>query len=375
MLRRGLFFAHRDLSLILDRVEQKKPFFLYTGRGPSSGSLHLGHLIPFLFAKWLQDVFDVPLIIQMTDDEKYLWKEHSLEEVKKMANENMKDIIACGLNPETTFIFLDTEYMCPAFFTNVLKISKKVTFNQAHAIFGISREDSIGKVFFPAIEAAPCFSSSFPQIFNGRKDIPCIIPCAIDQDPYFRMCRDVAPRLKCPKPAMIYSSFLPALQGAKSKMAASDSVSCIYLNDSPKQIKNKACSLILLTMNKLFFFFEIVAVFGIFLTVQHFETFLYFVLFQINKYAFSGGRDTIEEHRKYGGNCDVDVSYQFLRYFMEDDDELESIRSRYTTGELLTGELKAIAIREVQRVVAELQQRRKSITDDTYKRSATTSPA
>lgn len=94
MLRRGLFFAHRfdvdfgynevflmfsgfssefwiyiicfrDLSLILDRVEQKKPFYLYTGRGPSSGSLHLGHLIPFLFTKFLQDAFDVPLIIQV----------------------------------------------------------------------------------------------------------------------------------------------------------------------------------------------------------------------------------------------------------------------------------------------------------------------
>lgn len=55
----------RDLSLILDRYEKGKRFFLYTGRGPSSGSLHLGHLIPFIFTKYLQDVFDVPLIIQV----------------------------------------------------------------------------------------------------------------------------------------------------------------------------------------------------------------------------------------------------------------------------------------------------------------------
>ena len=47
---------------------------------------------------------------------------------------------------------------------------------------------------------------------------------------------------------------------------------------------------------------------------------------QINKYAFSGGRDTMEEHRKYGGNCDVDVSYQYLRFFLEDDERLEKIR-------------------------------------------------
>lgn len=56
-----------------------------------------------------------------------------------------------------------------------------MTHNQARAIFGFNNEDSMGKAAFPALEAAPCFSSSFPQIFNGRKDIPCIIPCAIDQ--------------------------------------------------------------------------------------------------------------------------------------------------------------------------------------------------
>jgi hypothetical protein len=40
-----------DLQLILDRYEQKKPFFLYTGRGPSSDSMHLGHQVPFIFTK------------------------------------------------------------------------------------------------------------------------------------------------------------------------------------------------------------------------------------------------------------------------------------------------------------------------------------
>jgi len=60
-LRRGLFFSHRDFDKILDKYEAGEPFFLYTGRGPSSDALHLGHTIPFTFTKWLQDVFDVPL--------------------------------------------------------------------------------------------------------------------------------------------------------------------------------------------------------------------------------------------------------------------------------------------------------------------------
>ena len=64
-LRRGIFFSHRDFELILDLYEAKKPFYLYTGRGPSSDALHMGHLIPFMFTKWLQDTFDVPLVIQV----------------------------------------------------------------------------------------------------------------------------------------------------------------------------------------------------------------------------------------------------------------------------------------------------------------------
>ena len=77
-LRRGLFYSHRDLNFILDTVEKGEKFYLYTGRGPSSGSLHMGHMIPFLFTAWLQKVFDVPLVIQLTDDEKFLWKDISL---------------------------------------------------------------------------------------------------------------------------------------------------------------------------------------------------------------------------------------------------------------------------------------------------------
>lgn len=54
-LRRGLFFSHRDLDVILDYYEKGIPFYLYTGRGPSSDALHLGHLVPFMFTKYLQE--------------------------------------------------------------------------------------------------------------------------------------------------------------------------------------------------------------------------------------------------------------------------------------------------------------------------------
>jgi tryptophanyl-tRNA synthetase, cytoplasmic len=110
-LRRKIFFSHRDLNLILNNYEKSKPFYLYTGRGPSSQALHVGHLIPFIFTKWLQETFNVPLVIQMTDDEKFLWKNLNIEEAKKLAFENVKDIIACGFDVNKTFIFSDLTFM------------------------------------------------------------------------------------------------------------------------------------------------------------------------------------------------------------------------------------------------------------------------
>jgi tryptophanyl-tRNA synthetase len=139
LLRRGMFFSHRDLEKILDRHEKGEPFFLYTGRGPSSDSMHLGHMIPFMFTKWLQDVFDVPLVIMMTDDEKFLFKQGlKVEDVKGFTRTNARDIIAVGFDVKKTFIFSDFDYMGGAFYENVVRISRCITANQSKACFGFT---------------------------------------------------------------------------------------------------------------------------------------------------------------------------------------------------------------------------------------------
>ncbi|BAT00979.1 Os07g0278400 [Oryza sativa Japonica Group] len=78
-------------------------------RGPSSEALHLGHLIPFM--EYLQDAFKVPQVIQLTDDEKFMWKNLTIAECKRLAHENAKDIITCGFDIEKTFIFTDFSYV------------------------------------------------------------------------------------------------------------------------------------------------------------------------------------------------------------------------------------------------------------------------
>lgn len=324
LLRRGMFFSHREFDKILDRYEQGKPFFLYTGRGPSSDSMHLGHMIPFLFTKWLQDVFDVPLVVQLTDDEKFLFKhELKAEQTLQFSRSNAKDIIAVGFDVKKTFIFSDFEYVGGPFYRNVVKISRQISYNQSKATFGFNDSDNIGKIHFCAVQAAPSFSNSFPHIFGEVSNIPCLIPCAIDQDPYFRLTRDVAQKLKYPKPSLIHSRFFPALQGPQTKMSASDATSSIFMTDTPNQIKNK-----------------------------------------INKHGFSGGRETEEEHRKLGGDTDVDVAYQYLSFFLDDDEELAKIGEDYRTGRLLTGQLKARCIQMLQQFVKVFQERKAKITDE-----------
>ena len=69
----------------------------------------------------------------------------------------------------------------PAFYKTICRIQKCVTFNQARGIFGFDDSSCIGKISFPAIQAATAFSEAFPFIFQGKKDVPCLIPCAIDQ--------------------------------------------------------------------------------------------------------------------------------------------------------------------------------------------------
>ncbi|KAL1902447.1 tryptophan--tRNA ligase [Sporothrix stenoceras] len=334
-LRRGLFFSHRDFDRILTRYEHGDPFFLYTGRGPSTGSLHLGHTIPLQFTKWLQDVFDVPLVFMLTDDEKALFKDGlAFEDTLQYGMDNARDIIALGFDQKKTFIFSDLKYLSNHFLMNAWEFSRLVTYNQVRGAFGFDGSSNVGKIFFPSVQCVAGFATSYPEIWSDTPaevrtkeiaKIDCLIPMGIDQDPYFRLLRDNSHRMRypSPKPALIHSKFLTALQGAGGKMSSSNPNSAIFMTDSAKQIKTK-----------------------------------------INKHAFSGGRETIEEHRELGGNPDVDVSYIYLTYFEEDDAKLQKIYDDYKKGDLLTGELKKLAIDVLQKNVEEFQERRKAVSDE-----------
>jgi tryptophanyl-tRNA synthetase len=313
MLTRGVFFAHRDLNWLLDEYEKGNKFFLYTGRGPS-GETHIGHLLPWIFAKWLQDKFGCEMWFQITDDEKFMFNQNlTLEQVKKFAEDNILDIIALGFDPKKTHIFIDTKHS-GVLYPEAIKVAKKITFSTTKAVFGFTNETNVGSIFFTAMQAVPAF---LPSVL-AKKNIPCLIPLGIDQDPHFRIARDVLPKLGYYKPAIMHAKFMSGLKTFGGKMSTSDPDSTIWTTDTPEQVKSK-----------------------------------------IMKHAFSGGRGSLEEHRKLGGNPDVDVAYQWLYYLFEPDDKkIKKIHDDYKSGKMLTSELKLYLIDKINTFLKEHQKKR-----------------
>lgn len=286
--KRKFIYSHRDFDKILENID-KNNFFIYTGRGPA-GKMHIAHLIPFMIAKWFQEEFSCNIYIAMADDEKFVFKEKlTFDEMEKNAKDNFLDIAAIGLDPNKTFFFSDIEYVSKLY-PVALKFSKKINFSTAKAVFGFNNESNLGQLFYPAIQIVP-------TVFENKY---CLIPAGIDQDPYWRIQRDVAEKLGYKKVIAIHNKLMPPLQGLDGKMSSSIEDSAIFLEDDEKTITKK-----------------------------------------INKFAFSGGMPTIEEQREKGGNPEICVVFSWLDILFEEDDEkLKERKKNCKEGKILCGECK-----------------------------------
>jgi len=307
-LKRDFIFSHRDMDKVLEDYEDGEDFFLYTGIGPS-GKMHLGHIISFYITKWIQQKFDVNVYIQVTDDEKHWDRGMSFEEIEKYAEHNIREIAAVGFDPDKTFIFRNREYM-GNMYDAAVKVAGKINNSTAQSVFGFEGSTNIGMNFWPAIQCLPTF-------FEEKR---CLIPAAIDQDPYWRIQRDIAEKFGYKKTAAVHSKFIPALTGPEGKMSSSKPKTAIMLDDSPEEVEEK-----------------------------------------VKSHAFSGGGETLEEHREEGADLSVDVSYLWLHsLLMEDDERIREIAESYSSGEMLTGEIKEILIEELTEFLSKHQERKEN---------------
>jgi tryptophanyl-tRNA synthetase len=315
-LRRGIYLSHRDVDWWLDEHEKVKKVGLYTGRGPS-GHVHFGHLLPWFFTKYLQDAFDADLYFQMTDDEKFTFNDNlTLEQTVANTYDNALDVIACGFDAEKTHIFSDTNDI-KHLYRLALKVAKRVTYSTAKAVFGFKDSDNIGMIWHPAIQAMPCFLQSEREGVN----IPCLIPAAIDQDPYWRMTRDIAEKLGYSKPAQIHAKFLPGL-GQGGKMSSSRPETAIFTKDSPEVAEKKILG------------------------------------------AFTGGQPTVREQREKGGDptiCSIYAYYYFM--FEEDDGRLVGLENECRSGALTCGDCKAKLVQVICSFLVDFQKKREKAKD------------
>ena len=106
-------------------------------------------------------------------------------------------------------------------------------------------------------------------------------------------------------------------------MSSSDRTTGIYLDDDPKTVRRK-----------------------------------------LMKYAFSGGRDTAEEQRKYGANPDIDFAFNVYRMLEPDIGKTSRVYEDYRSGKMLSGEMKGLAADMINEFLARIQSQREIVEKD-----------
>ncbi|MCI4327699.1 MAG: tryptophan--tRNA ligase [Thermoplasmata archaeon] len=318
-LERGIYYSHRDLGAILDAHAKGRPFFLYSGRGPS-GPLHTSHLLAFELALWFQQSFGAEMWIEITDDEK-VWAKTDLprSETYRWGMENLTDLLAVGFDPNKTHVFFDTRSI-GAMYPLAVDIARKIPYSTVKAVFGFPPSTNVGLVFYTALQTVPCF---YPSWVAGR-DVPCLIPCGIDQDPHFRVTRDLAERLGYPKPALLHSQMTPGLLGQDRVMSTTGDQrdNALFLSDPPKEVERKL------------------------------------------KKAFTGGRASVEEQRRLGATPEVCSVWALWRAkFAPDNAEFAQITQDCKSGALLCGDCKVNLIGRVNTEFIRHREAREKVRD------------
>ncbi|MEM0272319.1 MAG: tryptophan--tRNA ligase [Thermoprotei archaeon] len=295
LLRRGVWFGARDLGRVLDAVNSGSEYAVMSGIKPT-GFYHLGTKTTAEAMVFFQGLSRrARVFYSIADVEAYCDNGLKFSESHEIAVGNVADILALGLDPERVYVYKQSEEMRVMNLASVF--SKSVTNNMMRAIYG---ERSFGLYFSALVQAGDIL---LPQLgfFGGPK--PVIVPVGVDQDPHIRLTRDLARRYRGEfgfiEPSSIYHKLVHSLTGSE-KMSKRDPMGVLTLNESSELVRRKISN------------------------------------------ALTGGRATVEEQRRLGGEPDKCVVYEYYRdHFLDDDGRLLKIREECIGGRRLCGECKA----------------------------------
>ena len=388
--RRGIVFAHRDLDIVLDAQKTGEKFGVLTGLMPS-GRMHLGHSMVIEQVKWFQQMGG-DVTIAVADLESQATRGVSLEKGREIAlTEYVANYAALGLNPDLTSVYFQSsrsEVQRLGF-----QLGKRTNLSEFEAIYGFRGETNLAHVQAPMVQVGDILHPQ-TEDYGGLR--PIVVPVGVDQDPHLRLTRGIASktnwfnikenngpgvliglsvqdenaellgqqpngRIDKKKVASIFSMIVSDL----SELGFSD------INSNPKQgtivvpsatkrdmnnirfkllkLERKLGGMGLLAPSSTYHHFA-VGLTGEKMSSSKPKTTIFLdddidsMTKKIRK-AFSGGQSTIEEHRRLGGNPDIDVAYQYMMYFFEESDSyLAELNSEYRNGKILAGEMKQICI-------------------------------
>jgi len=289
IMRRSVVFAARDLKQIANAIKNKKKFYVLSGIMPTGERIHFGNKMVVENIRYFQE-HGAETYILVADLEAAAARGVSLEESRKRALDfHIPAFIALGLDPKKTFFYFQSENIKVTHLAS--ETSKKVTANEFKSVYGSLEPGRIYSAFTQVGDIL------YPQL---KERMPGIIPVGIDQDPHIRLTRDIVRRTKQKynffAPSSIYHKYTPSLDGGL-KMSKSKPESCIELPEDPKQVSKKLMR------------------------------------------AKTGGRDTVEEQKKLGGEPEKCMIFElYKQHLIEDDKELDKIYKDCKAGKLLCGE-------------------------------------
>lgn len=318
-IRRGIIFGHRDFDKIVNAIEKKKPYAMMTGLMPS-GKFHLGHKMVADEIVWFQKQ-GAQIYVCAADVESYLMRDVSFDEARKTAvEEYLLNYIALGLKPEGVTFWFQSDYTNKYYRLRDMA-AKRVTFNEMKAVYG---DLTPGKIVSVLAQVADILHPQLKEL-GGPK--PVVVPVGADQDPHIRVTRDIASRLnakrkkssefKCIPPSATYHKFMQGLNGGK--MSSSDPKSFIGLTESVQSAKKKIVI------------------------------------------AQTGGRATVDEQKKKGGEPQKCMVYELYMYHLVDDDlELSRIYHECKNGDILCGQCKSHCAELMSSFLADHQKKLKT---------------
>ena len=402
--RRGIIFAHRDLDVVTGCMERSDPFGVLTGLMPS-GRMHLGHSMVIEQVRWFQEQ-GADITVTVADLEALATRGTSLVEGRKTAlKEYVHNYAALGLNPENTNVYFQSGR--PEVQRLAFTLGRRTNLSEFEAIYGFKGETNLAHVQAPLVQVGDIIHPQLDE-FGGLR--PIVVPVGVDQDPHLRLTRGIAGKTHWfnvkPRKAggltvslsvqnsnsdafgisadgrvdrEIRNSIFERLIGSLSPIGYSDLIS------NPKHgtldipgAKNSDIAQVRMCLLRLEREMGGMGLMPPSSTYHRFAMGLtgdkmssstpkttIFMDDSIEdmskkvKRALSGGQPTIEEHRRLGGDCSRDVSFQYLQFFFEDDDsELTKIARDYESGKLLAGEMKQICIDRASEWLSDLADKR-----------------